>query len=628
MTARLEDYALLGDCHSAALVSAGGSIDWLCLPRFDSGACFAALLGGPEHGRWSICPRGQARSSRRYLPETMVLETEFRTPTGVCRLVDLMVVGGRYPTLLRLVEGVRGSVMLDLELVIRFDYGSIVPWVRKLPAGGITAIAGPDNLTVRTDVPLHGENLTTRASFEVRAGERVGFSMLWHSVHQPPPATFEDPDEATARTVGWWRDWSRRCTYHGAHREHVLRSLLTLKALTYNPTGAIVAAPTTSLPEELGGVRNWDYRYCWLRDATFTLYALLSSGYRDEAERWREWLIRAVAGTPSQINIMYGMSGERRLTEIELPWLPGYEGSRPVRIGNAAHGQLQIDVIGEVMDTLHLGRRSGLDRSEDAWRVQKGMLEFLETAWTAPDEGIWEVRCGRQQFVHSKVMAWVAIDRGVRAIEQFGRVGPLTRWEALREQIHADVCARGFDPALGSFVRAYGAREVDAALLMMSLVGFLPASDPRIVGTVAAIERTLLRDGLVMRYVPGPDRDGLPGTEGVFLACSFWLADNYLLQGRRADAERLFERLVALCNDVGLLSEEYDPLRRRLVGNFPQAFSHIALVNTAINLSQRHCPADDRSHPNSRESECGKDDEPACAEERAAPRRAAGGTAR
>jgi GH15 family glucan-1,4-alpha-glucosidase len=568
------------------------------LPRFDSGACFAALLGGPEHGRWSICPKGQVNSRRRYLPDTMVLETEFRARTGVCRLIDLMVVGGEYPTLLRIVEGVQGHVELDLDLVIRFDYGSIVPWVRRLAEGGIVAIAGPENLIVRTDVPLHGENMTTRASFTVHPGQRHSFQLLWWSVDQRAPETFEEPEAMLERTVAWWREWSRRCTYQGPWRAEVQRSLLTLKALTYNPTGAIVAAPTTSLPEEIGGVRNWDYRYCWLRDSTFTLYALLSSGHREEAEAWREWLIRAVAGTPSQLNIMYGISGERRLPEIELPWLPGYEGSQPVRVGNAAHVQVQVDVIGEVMDTLHLGRRSGIGRSEDSWRVQRGMIEFLETAWTLPDEGIWEVRCEREHFVHSKVMAWVALDRAIKAIERYGRVGPLARWKGLREQIHADVCARGFDPTLGTFVRSYGSREVDAALLMMSLVGFLPANDPRIVGTVAAIERTLMHDGFVMRYAPGPERDGVAGGEGVFLACSFWLADNYRLQGRREDAERMFRRVLGLSNDVGLLSEEYDPLRRRLCGNFPQAFSHIALVNSAINLSQRRCPADDRSHVN------------------------------
>ena len=595
MSTRLEDYALLGDCHSAALVGRGGSIDWLCLPRFDSGACFAALLGGPEHGRWSIAARGDVRVRRRYVPETMVLETEFETPDGACRLTDCMLVDQQHPTLLRLVEGLRGAVTLDLELVIRFDYGSIVPWVRRLPEGGIEALAGPDNLVVHTPVSLRGENLKTVATFEVRPGERVPFTLAWHSVCQPRPDPLPDPTAALAHTIARWRGWSERCAHTGLLRDRTLRSLLTLKALTYDPTGGIVAAPTTSLPEQLGGVRNWDYRYCWLRDATFTLYALINSGYREEATRWREWLVRAVAGTPSQVNIMYGLSGERRLTEIELPWLPGYENSRPVRIGNAAYVQLQFDVFGEVMDTLHLARRAGIGHNAESWQVQRAMLDYLESAWDDPDEGIWEVRGPRRHFTHSKVMAWVAVDRAIKAVQGFGREGPLDRWLALRAQIHADVCEHGYDPTLGAFVQSYGARELDASLLMMSLVGFLPASDPRIVGTVAAIERTLVRDGLVLRYLAGIEHDGLPGHDGAFLACSFWLADNYLLLGRRAEAEALFQRLQGLANDLGLLAEEYDPVHHRQVGNFPQALSHIALVNTAANLAQ-HGPADDRSH--------------------------------
>ncbi len=591
----IEDYALIGDCHSAALVSRDGSIDWLCLPRFDSSACFAAILGDARHGRWRIAPHGEHTVRREYVAGTMVLSTEFTTPTGVCRLIDCMVVGGGRPNLLRVIEGVRGTVTLDLELVIRFDYGSIVPWVRKLADGSVLAIAGPNSLLLHTSVPLHGENLRSCAHFAVHAGERLPFSLQWHRSYKPRPHA-TDPGDDLARTVAWWREWSQRCTYDGPHRALVQRSLLTLKALTYAPTGGIVAAPTTSLPEHLGGVRNWDYRFCWLRDATFTLYALLGAGYREEAGRWREWLIRAVAGTPSQINIMYGLAGERRLPELELPWLPGYAGSRPVRIGNAACTQLQLDVFGEVMDTLHLARREGLEHSETSWKVQRAMLEYLETAWTEPDEGIWEVRGPRRHFTHSKVMAWVAFDRGIKAVQGYGRPGPLERWKALRRRIFDEVCTHGYDPALGSFVQSYGAREVDASLLMLSLVGFLPASDPRIAGTVAQIERTLLRDGLVLRYRPDPRHDGLPGGEGAFLACSFWLVDNYLLLGRQDDAQRLFERLIGLCNDVGLLSEEIDARSGRFLGNFPQAFSHIALVNTAANMCRHFSPADDRSH--------------------------------
>lgn len=597
MAARIEDYALLGDCHSAALVSRDGSIDWLCMPRFDSGACFAALLGDADNGRWAITPRGPFTARRRYLPGTMVLETEFQTPGGVCRVTDCLVVGDRHPTLIRRVEGVAGTVTLGLELVIRFDYGSIVPWVRTLADGRLMAIAGPDTLVLHTPVRLHGEDLHTCGEFTVAPGERLDFSLVWHATHehQEHHAQIEAPEIGLNRTIEWWQAWSARCTYRGVEEELVRRSLLTLKALTYAPSGGIVAAPTTSLPESIGGVRNWDYRYCWLRDATFTLYALLTCGYREEANRWREWLVRAVAGTPSQLNIMYGICGERRLTEVELDWLPGYEGSRPVRIGNAAHRQTQLDVFGEVMDTLHLARRSGLEFNEDSWRVQRAMLDYLGGAWRRPDEGIWEVRGPQRHFTHSKVMAWVAFDRAIKAVQGFGRPGPIERWQAIRDEIHAEVCTRGYDQNLGAFVQSYGSKATDASLLMMSLVGFLPAGDPRIAGTVGLIERTLLRDGLVLRYEPDFTQDGLPGGEGVFLACSFWLVDNYLLLGRRADAERLFARLIGLCNDVGLLSEEYDPHAGRLLGNFPQALSHIALVNTALNLSRRHAPADDRS---------------------------------
>ena len=595
MSTRLEDYALLGDCHSAALVSRRGSIDWLCWPRFDSGACFAALLGEREHGRWSLTAAGEAEVRRRYVPGTMVLETEYRTAGGVCRVFDCMVVDDEQPTLVRVVEGVTGAVELALELIVRFDYGSIVPWVRRLEGGGVEAFAGPDTLRLYSEVPLRGVDYTTVAEFTVQAGQRRSFALVWYPSHARPVRPKATAEEGLARTVKWWQAWSERCTYEGEEQELVVRSLLTLKALTYAPTGAIIAAPTTSLPEQLGGVRNWDYRFCWLRDATNTLYALLSAGYREEAAQWREWLVRAVAGTPNQINIMYGLAGERRLTEIELPWLPGYEGSRPVRIGNAAYSQLQLDVFGEVMDALHLAGRSGLEFSAESWCVQRRMLEHLESAWDQPDEGIWEVRGPRRHFTHSKVMAWVALDRGVQAVRKYGQDGAAGRWEAVRDRIHAEVCARGYDAGLGSFVQSYEERELDASLLMMSLVGFLPASDPRIAGTVAAIERELMQDGLVLRYRPRIEHDGQPGDEGVFLACSFWLADNYLLLGRVEEGRRMFRRLVGLANDVGLLAEEFDVRSGRQVGNFPQAFSHISLVNTAYNLSRRgRGPADDR----------------------------------
>ncbi|MBL9100727.1 MAG: glycoside hydrolase family 15 protein [Myxococcales bacterium] len=596
MSTPLEDYALLGDCHSAALVDRRGSIDWLCLPRFDSAACFAALLGAPEHGRWALTAADAgAEVRRRYVPGTMVLETEYRTPAGVCRVVDCMAVAGAESTLVRVVEGVEGAVTLALELCVRFDYGASVPWLRALAGGGVEAFAGPDSLRMYTRVPLTLADATARAEFTVEAGRREAFMLVWYPSHVRPEAPPAAADVLVARTIAWWEAWAGRCTYEGVAREQVLRSLLTLKALTYAPTGGIVAAPTTSLPERLGGVRNWDYRHCWLRDATFTLYALLSAGYREEAVRWREWLVRAVAGTPNQINTIYGLAGERRLTESELAWLPGYEGSRPVRVGNAAYQQLQLDVFGEVVDTLHVARRSGIDCDEESWRVQQGMLEYLESAWSQPDEGIWEVRGRRRHFTHSKVMAWVALDRGIQSVQLCEHAGPVERWAGVRAAIHAEVCARGFDRELGSFVQAYGGKALDASLLMMSLVGFLPASDPRIAGTVAAIERTLLHDGLVRRYLPEQELDGQPCDEGVFLACSFWLADNYLLLGRAEEARRLFDRLLGFSNDVGLLAEEYDVRRRRMVGNFPQAFSHIALINSACNLSQRGGPAADRS---------------------------------
>jgi GH15 family glucan-1,4-alpha-glucosidase len=563
MSEPIEAYALIGDGETAALVSRAGAIDWLCLPRFDSPACFAALLGGPDHGRWSLAPRDAVRSvHRRYRDDTLVLETTFETDGGAVTVVDCMPQRDGPPVVVRQVVGRRGTVAMSMELVIRMDYGSVIPWVRR-SARGIRAIAGPDALHLTTDVPVHGKGLTSVADFSVSAGESRSLTLAWHPSHLPPPPPV-DPEAALAETEAWWRRWAGRCTYAGPDREAVLRSLITIKAMIYEPTGGIVAAPTTSLPERLGGVRNWDYRLCWVRDATFALNALILGGYLEEARAWRQWLIRALAGTPAQMQIMYGLGGERRLTEIELPWLPGYERSAPVRIGNAAHAQFQLDVWG-VIDTL---------------------MHHLESVWTEPDEGIWEVRGPRRHFTHSKVMAWVAADRMVKLSAAGGVEAPTDRWRRLRDTIHEDVCRRGFDPVRNAFVQSYGARELDASLLMIPLVGFLPAEDPRVRGTVAAIERELLVDGLVRRYTTQSGVDGLPPGEGLFLACSFWLVDNLVLLGRREDARRLYGQLLALRNDVGLLAEQYDPRARRLLGNFPQALSHIALVNSACNLSQ------------------------------------------
>jgi GH15 family glucan-1,4-alpha-glucosidase len=592
---RIEDYALIGDMETAALVGRDGSIDWLCLPRFDSGACFAALLGTKDHGRWIISPVADPLDiRRRYRPSSLVLETEFTTAAGVVRLVDCMPPRDHAPDLIRIVEGVRGSVPMRMELVIRFDYGSIVPWVQRQDHG-LRAIGGPDAVSLRSTVPLRGVDLTTTAEFTVQPGEPVPFVFTWHPSHLDPPAP-PDPVAAVSGTDAWWRRWCDQFASEGPWRDQVLRSAITLKALTYAPTGGIVAAATASLPERIGGVRNWDYRYCWLRDATFTLYALTLCGFRSEAGAWRDWLLRAVAGDPARLQIMYGVRGERRLDEIELPWLPGYERSAPVRVGNAAVTQRQLDVYGEVMDALHVARRESGKPHEAAWALQKVILEYLETIWPEPDEGIWEVRGPRRQFTHSKVMAWVAFDRGIKAIERFELPGPIDRWRLQRDRLHAEVCNRGFDERRNTFTQFYGSAELDASLLMLPLVGFLPADDPRVIGTVEAIERHLVVDGFVHRYPTSEDGriDGLPAGEGVFLPCSFWLADNYVLQGRYDKARRLFDRLLALANDVGLLSEEYDPVGRRLLGNFPQAFSHVSLINTAHNLSHVRGPASDR----------------------------------
>ena len=593
MASEIGDYGLIGNLATAALVGRDGSIDWLCVPRFDSAACFAALLGTRDHGRWLVAPAGEVRAvRRRYRGETLVLETEYETDTGTVALIDFMPVRTDYPDIVRIVEGRRGQVAMRTELIIRFEYGARVPWVRRID-GGLTAVAGPDALRLTTPIELRGENLTTVGEFTVGRGERVPFILAWHPSFRELPRD-RDPDTELDATERWWREWSGRCSYQDEWREAVVRSLITLKALTYAPTGGLVAAVTTSLPEQPGGIRNWDYRFCWLRDATFALYALMTGGYLDEARAWRTWLLRAVAGTPAQAQIMYTVSGERRLPELTLDHLPGYEGARPVRIGNAAADQFQLDVYGEVLDSFHVARRAGLPPDENAWRVERVLVDFVEKVWQEPDEGIWEVRGPRRHFTHSKVMAWVAIDRAIKGVEAFGLDGPADRWRHLREQIHAEVCERGFDRERQTFVQFYGAPGTDASLLMIPLVGFLPARDPRMLGTVRAIERELLRDRFVLRYPTDPEVDGLPPGEGAFLACTFWLADNLALQGRHDEAREIFERLLALRNDVGLLAEQYDPTRRRLLGNFPQAFSHVSLINTARNLTRHGGPAEHR----------------------------------
>lgn len=584
MPLRIEDYALIGDCQTSALVGIDGSIDWLCLPRFDSAACFAALLGTSENGRWLLTPEGEHLSVRRqYRGDTLVLETEIETGEGVVAIIDFMPYRDRDPNLVRIIEGRRGTVRMRSELVLRFDYGSVVPWVRRNDCG-ISAIAGPDAVSVLTPIRQHGEDLKTVAEFSINPGERIPFSLSWHPSHRTGNHIL-DASAALLETEMRWHDWARRCTYEGRYRREVVRSLLTLKALTFEPTGGLVAAATTSLPEQLGGVRNWDYRFCWLRDATLSLLALLTSGYTEEAAAWRQWLLRAVAGDPSKPQIMYGLAGERRLTEWEVPWLPGYEGAAPVHVGNAAHGQRQLDVYGEVFDALFQSRRAGLAPMDEGWRVAKRMLQWLTEHWQEPDDGIWEVRGPQQQFVHSKVMAWVAYDRAVRFVEEFGRDGPVDEWRRVRDAIHREVCDKGFDAHRNSFTQSYGSHALDASLLMIPLVGFLTPDDPRVKGTVELIGRELNQNGFIARYDTLKTQDGLPPGEGAFLPCTFWYADNLALQGRRDEAEVIFKRLLGLCNDVGLLSEEYDVRAGRLVGNFPQAFSHIGLINTAWNLT-------------------------------------------
>jgi GH15 family glucan-1,4-alpha-glucosidase len=598
MSKPIEDYGLIGNMLSAALVSRDGSIDWLCLPDFSSAACFAALLGNEEHGCWHLRPRGEFTSRRRYIPCTAVLETRFDTATGSVTLFDFMPLSDdeERVDVVRIVRGDHGHVDMDMDLVLRFNYGQAVPWVRRRDYG-ISAVAGPDAVELHTPAPLEGKDLRTVSRFTVRAGDHVPFTMSYHPSHKTPHFV-PDRLESLDRTVAWWKEWAKHCRtdkrfpeWHDA----IVRSLITLKLLTYRPTGGIVAAPTTSLPENLGGTRNWDYRYCWLRDSALTLYALLNAGYREEAEAWRQWLMRTSAGHPNQLQIMYGIAGERSLPEMEIPWLPGYEDSKPVRIGNAASAQIQMDIYGELIDTLHAAREAELAPLEQAWRLQRVLLTPLEHGWDTEDHGIWEVRGKRRAFTHSRLMCWVGFDRAIKSAERFGLEGPVDRWRRTRDAIRTDILQHGFNQELDSFVQCYDGKALDASLLLIPQVGFLPIGDPRVAGTVQAIEKGLMRDGLVMRYVPEESDDGLAQDEGVFLACSFWLVDAYVMQGRLDEAVALFERLLSLRNDLGLLAEEYDPVRKRLVGNFPQAFSHIGLINSAYNLLQAQGPARQRS---------------------------------
>ena len=595
----IEDYALIGNQETVALVARDGSIDWMGMPRFDSPPCFAALLGAPEHGRWRVAPADEdVQVSRRYRDGSTVLETRFATPAGEVLVIDFMSRRDGVCDLMRLVRGVRGRVAMRTEVVVRFDYGSVVPWVSRQDDGRLHFTAGPDRLTLATPVELRGEDMRTVGDFEVAQGEEVAFTLTWQpSWREDLPAP--DAADALEQVVSQWEAWSSKLPQGDDVSEAMRRSLVTLKALAHWQTGGIIAAATTSLPEKIGGTRNWDYRFCWLRDATFTLYALLGLGFVEEAEAWRAWLVRAVAGSPDDLQIMYGVAGERRLDEYEVPWLPGYENSAPVRVGNAAAGQVQLDVYGEVLDAMYVARKAGLAYDATSWSLECAMVKHLEAIWEQPDDGIWEVRGGRRHFVHSKVMAWVAFDRAVRSATEFGLEGPIEHWKSVRDAIHAQVCERGFDPAQNSFVQSYGSPALDASLLMIALVGFLPPDDPRMVGTVAAIERGLMRQGLVLRYDTGDCKDGLPPGEGAFLACTFWLADNYLLQDRVDEAQALFDQLLGYCNDVGLLAEEYDPVARRQLGNFPQAFSHLALINTATGLAGRRGTAHQRAEGSS-----------------------------
>jgi GH15 family glucan-1,4-alpha-glucosidase len=594
MTARIEDYALIGDCETAALVSRDGSIDWLCWPCFDSDACFAALLGTADNGRWLIAPAEPARVVRRYRPHTLILETRFETASGTAVLIDFMPPRGAASDLIRIVLCERGVIRMRTELVLRFGYGAFVPWVTRVAEHTWHAVAGPDRVTLSASTPLQGQDLHTVGTFDLKSGERQYFVMTYTPSHLAPPAQ-PDPELALRDTEAFWREWAQRARLPERWSDAVIRSLITLRALVYRPTGGIVAAPTTSLPESLGGTRNWDYRYCWLRDATLTLLAFIDAGYGEEALAWRDWLLRAVAGRSEQMQIMYGVRGERRLMEWSATWLAGHENSRPVRIGNAAHAQLQLDVYGELMDVLHQARKAGLDPSERIWAIQREMLAGLERRWQEPDHGIWEVRGPARHFTHSKIMCWVAFDRAIKDALHLGFEAPLERWQQLRAQIHADVCTQGYDPTRNCFVQSYGSSQLDASLLLIPVLGFLPPGDPRVTGTITAIEQTLRLDGRVRRYDPATTDDGLTGDEGAFLACSFWLVDAYAMTGRQAEAEALFDRLLGLLNDVGLLAEEYDPAAQRMLGNFPQAFSHLSLVASAFNLSQHARPAQQRS---------------------------------
>ncbi|MFF9149654.1 glycoside hydrolase family 15 protein [Streptomyces sp. NPDC055051] len=593
MAGRIEDYALIGDMQTAALVCRDGSVDWLCLPRFDSHAVFAGLLGTEEHGFWRVGPAGPAEAEpapadrRRYRGDSLVLESEWDTPRGTVRVTDFMPPRDGAPQLIRIVEGISGRVPMRSALRMRFSYGRIVPWVHKV-GDRTVAVAGPDSVWFDTEAETHGEDLTTYSEFTVTAGERIAFTLSWQPSHKEPPA-LPDPEGSLTATTDFWRDWVAHCTYHGPYREAVVRSLITLKALTYAPTGGIVAAPTTSLPEEIGGVRNWDYRYTWLRDAAITLSSMLRTGYREEARAWRDWLLRAVAGDPENLQIMYGIAGERELGEAELDWLPGYENSGPVRVGNGAANQLQLDVYGEVTEALHLAHMTGLSRNDYAALLQIKLINYLEKNWNQPDEGIWEVRGPRRHFTHSKVMAWVAVDRTIKLIESGDADGPLERWRELRDEIHRDVCEKGYDKERNTFTQSYGSKELDASLLLIPQMGFLPPDDKRVIGTIEAIQRELsTEDGFVLRYPTAGEEagvDGLEGDEGAFLACSFWLADDLAMIGRVDEARTLFEKLLSLRNDLGLLAEEWDPRLQRQVGNFPQAFSHVPLIDTALRLT-------------------------------------------
>lgn len=583
---RIDDYAIIGNLRTAALVSRSGSVDWLCLPRFDSPACFAALLGTPDNGRWLIQPDAEFTVERRYRGDSLVLETDFTCAGGKVRLVDSMLPLRGHAAVVRIVRGLSGRVPMKMELLLRMDYGSIIPWVTRLPFGGIKAVAGPDTIRLKTSVPTTGRNYTTHAAFEIHEGERLPFVLSWAPSHEPAPPEIENPADAVEEAALWWMNWAGRSNYQGRYEEAVTRSLITLKALTYQPTGGMVAAATTSLPEQLGGVRNWDYRYCWLRDATETLSALLLAGYNNEALRWRDWLLRSVAGHPTDIRIMYSLEGGKRLTELELPWLAGFAGSQPVRIGNAACEQRQLDVFGGIMRTFQLSRESGLEHDDVAWSVQQKLLGLIEQIWREPDHGMWEVRGPMQHFTYSKVKAWQALHNAVQGVAKHSLAGDAARWSKVAAEIHQDVCEKGFDAQRGTFTQAYGSPNLDASLLLIPSTGFLPATDPRMAGTVRAVQQRLMHHGLLLRYDSGETNDGLPENEGAFIACTFWLADNLILQGRVEEGRALFERLLELRNDVGLLSEEYDPVRKNMLGNFPQAFSHLSLLHTAFLLSE------------------------------------------